>query len=91
LIENDSLDFTSLSEKSLVQLIKNDDLQMEETEIWKNVLKWGLKQNPEINSNPDTWSNNDFESMKNTLKNCLPLIVYHLKISYKKFVLIKNF
>ena len=29
-----SLDFTSLTEKSLVQLIKRDDLQMKEVEIF---------------------------------------------------------
>ena len=41
-----SLDFTSLPEKSLVQLIKSDDLQMKEVEIWEHVLKWGLAKNP---------------------------------------------
>ncbi|CAB4414014.1 unnamed protein product [Rhizophagus irregularis] len=37
-----SLDFTSLPEKSLVQLIKRDDLQMKEVEVWpvwEHVLK----------------------------------------------------
>ena len=37
-----SLDFTALPEKSLVSLIKRDDLQMKEVEIWEHVLKWGL-------------------------------------------------
>src|SRR6266542_1534621 len=41
-----SLDFTSLSEKSLVSLIKRDDLKMKEVEIWEHVLEWGLAQNP---------------------------------------------
>src|SRR6185437_12363598 len=35
-----SLDFTSISEKSLVQLIKH--LQIKEVEVWECVLKWGL-------------------------------------------------
>ncbi|PKK70381.1 hypothetical protein RhiirC2_779767 [Rhizophagus irregularis] len=35
-----SLDFTSLPEKSLVQLIKRDDLQMKEIEVWEHVLEW---------------------------------------------------
>src|SRR5688572_6601860 len=43
-----SLDFTSLPEKSLVLLIKKDDLQMKEMEIWEHVLKWGLARNPTI-------------------------------------------
>ncbi len=40
-----SFDFTLLSEKSLISLIKRNDLQMEEIEIWEYVLKWGLEQN----------------------------------------------
>src|SRR5581483_1056700 len=43
-----SLDFASLSEKSLVSLIKRDDLQMKETEVWEYVLKWGLEKNPTL-------------------------------------------
>ncbi|CAB4438890.1 unnamed protein product [Rhizophagus irregularis] len=36
-----SLDFISLPEESLVSLIKRDDLQMKEVEVWDHVLKWG--------------------------------------------------
>src|SRR6266540_6007302 len=70
----ESLDFTSLSEKSLISLIKRDDLQMEEIEIWEYVLKWGLEQNPTLIPDPITWSDNDFKMMENTLQHCLPLI-----------------
>src|SRR5438270_13456739 len=41
-----SLDFISLSEKSLISLIIRDDLQMDEVEIWEYVLKWGLEKHP---------------------------------------------
>jgi hypothetical protein len=70
----ESFDFASLSEKSLISLIKRDDLQMKEIEIWENVLKWGLEKNPTILSDPTIWSDNDFKIMKNTLQYCLPLI-----------------
>ncbi|GBC13715.1 BTB/POZ protein [Rhizophagus irregularis DAOM 181602=DAOM 197198] len=43
-----SLNFTSLSEKALVSLIKRDDLQMKEVEIWEHVLKWRLTNVDEI-------------------------------------------
>jgi hypothetical protein len=69
-----SLDFTSLSEAYLTLLIKRDDLQMKETEIWDHVLKWGLEKNPALLSDPITWSDDDFKIMENTLQNCLPLI-----------------
>jgi hypothetical protein len=69
-----SLDFTSLSEKSLVSLIKRDELQMKEIEIWEHVLKWGLEKNSTLLPDPTTWSDDDFKMMKNTLQHCLPLI-----------------
>ena len=69
-----SSDFTSLSENSLVSIIKRDDLQMKEVEVWEHVLKWGIAQNQTLVPDPKTWSKDDFKKMKNTLKNCLPLI-----------------
>ena len=69
-----SLDFTSLPEKSLIRLIKRDDLQMKEVEVWEHVLKWGLAQNPTLLPDPSTWSDDDFKAMENTLQHCFPLI-----------------
>ena len=66
--------FTSLSEKYLIQVIKKDDLQMKEVEIWENVLKWGLAQNSTLLPDPETWSDDDSEAMKNTLQHCLSFI-----------------
>src|SRR5215469_18241343 len=80
-----SLDFTSLSEKSLIQLIKRDDLQMKEIEVWEHVLKWGLAQNPTLLPDSDTWTYNDFRKVKNTLQYCLPLIRY-FSLSSEEFV-----
>ncbi|CAB5179785.1 unnamed protein product [Rhizophagus irregularis] len=69
-----SLDFTSISENSLVSLIKRDDLQMKEIEIWEQVLKWGLEKNHKLLPDPTTWSDDDFKTIENTLQHCLPLI-----------------
>ncbi|GBB89605.1 hypothetical protein RclHR1_16340001 [Rhizophagus clarus] len=49
-----SLDFTSPPENLLVSLIKRDDLQMREIEIWEHVLKWGLERNLALLSDPVT-------------------------------------
>ncbi|CAB4412380.1 unnamed protein product [Rhizophagus irregularis] len=69
-----SFEFTSLSEKSLISLIKRDDLQMREIEVWEHVLKWGLAQNPTLVQDPGTWTDDDFMAMKNTLQQCLSFI-----------------
>src|SRR5438045_9705643 len=69
-----SLDFTSLPEKSLISLIKRDDLQMREIEIWEHVINWGLEKNPSLVPDPTTWSDDDYKNMKDTLQHCLHLI-----------------
>ncbi|CAB4412185.1 unnamed protein product [Rhizophagus irregularis] len=79
-----SLDFTSFSEKSLITIIKSDDLQMKEVEIWEHVLKWGLAQNPTLIPDPKTWSDDDFKTMKNTLQHCLPFVRFFC-LSPKEF------
>ena len=80
-----SLYFTSLPEKILIQIIKSDDLQMKEIEIWEHVLKWGLAQNPNLMQDPNTWSDDDFKIMENTLQHCLPLIRF-FSLSSKEFL-----
>jgi hypothetical protein len=69
-----SLSFTSLPEKSLISIIKSDDLQMKEIEVWEHVLKWGLAQNPTLIPDPKTWTDDDFKTMKNTLQHCLSFV-----------------
>jgi len=69
-----SNDFTSLTEESLISLIRRDDLQIDEIKTWDHVLKWGLAQNPTLNPDPTTWSDDDIKAMVTTLQNCLPFI-----------------
>src|SRR5207248_1569755 len=77
--------FTSLSEKTLVQIIKRDDLKMKEVEIWEHILKWGLAQNPTLIPDLDTWTDDDFKTMENTLQHCLPSIRF-FSLSSKEFL-----
>ncbi|CAB4418664.1 unnamed protein product [Rhizophagus irregularis] len=79
-----SFDFTSLSENSLISLVKSDDLQMKEVEVWEHVLKWGLAQNPTLIPDPITWTDDDFEKMHTTLQNFL-LSIRFFHLSSKEF------
>ncbi|EXX76959.1 uncharacterized protein OCT59_020972 [Rhizophagus irregularis] len=72
-----SLNFSSISEKVLITLIQSDNLQMSEIQLWKNVLKWGHAQNPEISSDPANLSKDDFSVLKNTLQHCIPFIRFY--------------
>jgi len=72
-----SPDFTSISEKSLISLIQNDNLQVSEFQVWEHVFKWGLAQNPELPSDPASFSKEDFNALKKTLQQCIPFVKFH--------------
>ena len=79
-----SSNFSSISEKLLVSLIQNDNLQMNEIQVWEHVLKWGLAQNPELSSDPTSFSKEDFKTLKNTLQQCIPFIRFY-NLTSKEF------
>ncbi|EXX64417.1 uncharacterized protein OCT59_018310 [Rhizophagus irregularis] len=58
---------------------------MKEIEIWEYVIKWGLEKNFTLTSDPATWTDYDFKTMKNTLRCCLPLIRFY-SLSSKDFL-----
>ncbi|EXX53634.1 hypothetical protein GLOIN_2v1771022 [Rhizophagus irregularis DAOM 181602=DAOM 197198] len=72
----ESNNFRSLDESVLIPLLKRDDLLMEEIEIWDHLIEWGIAQNPTLSENISTWSSDDFEVLKSTLEQCIPLIRY---------------
>ncbi|GBB98673.1 hypothetical protein RclHR1_32990001 [Rhizophagus clarus] len=71
------IDFNSISEKCLISLIQNDNIQMDDIKVWENVLKWGIAQNPELPSDPSNYSKDDFNLLKNTLQQCIPFIKFY--------------
>ncbi|POG54462.1 hypothetical protein GLOIN_2v1740036 [Rhizophagus irregularis DAOM 181602=DAOM 197198] len=48
------------------------------------LLKWGLAQNPELSSDPSNYSIDDFNSLKNTLQQCIPFIRFY-NLTSKEF------
>ncbi|GES76335.1 carbohydrate-binding module family 13 protein [Rhizophagus clarus] len=80
-----SPNFSSISEKLLITLIQNVSLQTDEIQIWEYVIRWGLAQNPELPSDPTSFSNDDFNILKNTLQQCIPFIRFH-NLSSKEFL-----
>ncbi|RHZ44046.1 hypothetical protein Glove_768g9 [Diversispora epigaea] len=69
----DSDDFTSLKESAL---IKRNDLQIKEVEIWDYIIKWGIAQTSTLPTNLDDWTKENFLTLKTTLQQCLPHIRY---------------
>ncbi|UZO02471.1 uncharacterized protein OCT59_020951 [Rhizophagus irregularis] len=72
-----SISFSSIPEKLLVSIIQNNNLQMSEIQVWKYVIKWGLAQNPELPTDPATFSKEDFNILKNTLQQFIPFIKFN--------------
>ncbi|RHZ58649.1 hypothetical protein Glove_372g23 [Diversispora epigaea] len=72
----ESTEFISLHESALVSILKRDDLQMIESEIWDYLIKWGTAQNPTLPEKFEEWTLENFTTLKTTLQQCLPLIRY---------------
>jgi hypothetical protein len=79
-----SLDFSTIPEKLMITLIQNEKFQMSEIQVWENVLKWGHAQNPELSSDPASLSKDDFNTLKNTLQQCIPFIKFY-NLTSKEF------
>ncbi|GET03222.1 kinase-like domain-containing protein [Rhizophagus clarus] len=80
-----SIDFVSLSEKCMIVLIQHDNFQVNTIQVWEQVLKWGVAQNPELSSDPSSYLKDDFNVIKNTLKNLIPFIKF-FNLSHKEFL-----
>ncbi|EXX74624.1 uncharacterized protein OCT59_016635 [Rhizophagus irregularis] len=77
--------FSSIPEKLLISIIQNDNLQMGEVQVWEHVLKWGVAQNPELPSDVTNYSDDDFNTLKNTLQQCIPFIRFY-NLTSKEFL-----
>ncbi|RHZ83823.1 hypothetical protein Glove_87g242 [Diversispora epigaea] len=72
----ESEDIRSLRETALISILKRDDLKVEEIKIWDYVIKWGIIQTPTLPADSKEWSKENFDALKITLRQCLPLIRY---------------
>jgi hypothetical protein len=79
-----SIGFSSIPENLLISIIQNNNLQMSEIQIWKYVIKWGLAHNPELPSDPSTFSKDDFNALKNTLQHLIPFFKFN-NLTSKEF------
>ena len=58
---------------------------MSEVQVWEHVLKWGIAQNPELPSDPTSFSSDDFNALKKTLQQCIPFIRFY-NLTSKEFM-----
>ena len=70
-------DFTSIDKEALLSLCKNEELCMEENELWDHIVRWGKAQNAELSEEIDNWTPNDFNILKKTLDDFIPHIRFY--------------
>src|SRR6185369_6503116 len=74
----ESNNFATLPKEILINLLKNDDLSMEEDDIWMSVVQWATKQVPELelgnDLDIDDWSSDDINTVKDVITDCIPHI-----------------
>ncbi|GET00855.1 hypothetical protein GLOIN_2v1773404 [Rhizophagus clarus] len=70
-----SNNFFLLKESVLIKILKRDDLDLQEIDIWRYILKWGLEQDPPlILSDIKRWTNEEFYILEKRLHNLIPFI-----------------
>ncbi|GBC06876.1 hypothetical protein RclHR1_07110001 [Rhizophagus clarus] len=99
-----SKDFLRLNERFLIQLLKRDDLEMNEIEIFNYLIKWGIANtNPKLNKvekyicfkemnlniNTKKWTAIDFMNMEKVLRNCIPHIRF-FQMSPENYKLVQD-
>ncbi|PKK67261.1 hypothetical protein RhiirC2_575253 [Rhizophagus irregularis] len=68
--------FTSLEKDLIILFLKNNELEMEEIEIWEFVLKWALaRMSTQHNvDNLSQWTSSNFEELEKILHDLIPHI-----------------
>ncbi|RGB43238.1 hypothetical protein C1646_661555 [Rhizophagus diaphanus] len=72
----ESLKFTSLEKDVIILFLKNNELEMEEIDIWEFVLKWALaRMSTQHNvDNLSQWTSSNFEELEKILHDLIPHI-----------------
>jgi hypothetical protein len=76
--------FIKLPASLLEIILKRNDLNLIEIEIWENLIKWGLSQEREFNQDISNWNQDDINIFKGILQKFIPLIRFY-EISSEDF------
>src|SRR6185437_13929449 len=70
-------EFIKLPAPLLEVILKRDDLNLIEIEIWENLIKWGLAQEQAPNQDVSGWNKEDINAFKRILHKFIPLIRFY--------------
>ncbi|RIA96967.1 hypothetical protein C1645_802054 [Glomus cerebriforme] len=63
-----------LKESDLIKLLKRDDLNLPEIDIWRYIIRWGIEQEPPITASEIKKWNEEFVELERRLHNLIPYI-----------------
>jgi hypothetical protein len=69
--------FTQLPAPLLETILKRDDLNLKEIEVWENIIKWGLAQDQILSQDVSKWNNDHVNILKRILYRFIPLIRFY--------------
>src|SRR5437868_7117368 len=72
-----SAKFINLPAPLLEVILKRDDLNLSEIEIWENLIKWGLEQEKTLNKDVFKWHQDEFNAFERILHKLIPLIRFY--------------
>ena len=58
-------------------MLKSDDLDLNEIEIWENLLKWCFAQQNVMTNDPTKWSKEDITKIERSLHRFIPLVRFY--------------
>ena len=67
-------DLKSVPKETLMTLLKHDELNMEEVNIWTAVIQWAVLQTPGLANEPSGWSSDDVVKVRAIMSDCIPHI-----------------
>ncbi|RIA83999.1 hypothetical protein C1645_742667 [Glomus cerebriforme] len=70
--------FIKLPASILEVILKRDDLNLIEIEIWENLIKWGFAQEQGLKRDTSKWNQEDINTFKRILYRFIPLIRFHV-------------
>ena len=57
-----------------INLLKSDELNMDEGDVWVSAIKWTVNQIAGLMDNPTNWSATDVNAVKDIMAECIPHI-----------------
>jgi hypothetical protein len=77
--------FLTVPAHTLELLLQQDELALDEIDIWNYLIKWAHAQNPTIERDPLKWTEEDIKIMKETISKLIKLIRFQ-NISIEDYI-----